>query len=43
MRNSLRGLVADVEFLKDEIFNKRPEEISVSQFHQLSNQIFNLR
>ncbi len=43
MRNSLRGLVADVEFLKDDIFNKRPEEISVAQFHQLSNQIFNLR
>ncbi|MBI3234052.1 MAG: 16S rRNA (adenine(1518)-N(6)/adenine(1519)-N(6))-dimethyltransferase RsmA [Bacteroidetes bacterium] len=43
MRNSIRSLITDPEFLKEEIFNKRPEELSVAEFHELSNQIFKLR
>lgn len=41
MRNSLKELVADKNLLTSEIFNLRPEQISVSQFQSLSNLIQN--
>ena len=35
MRNSLRSLVPQ-EIIQDEIFNKRPEQLSVSEFVKLT-------
>lgn len=37
LRNSLRSLAQSDEVLKDEIFNKRPEQLSVAEFIRLTN------
>ena len=40
MRNSLRALVGNnTEFLSDEVFNYRPEQLGVGQFVDLTNKI----
>ncbi len=37
LRNSLRSLAKSDDVLKDEIFNKRPEQLSVAEFIRLTN------
>lgn len=37
LRNSLRSLAKNPEVLADEIFNKRPEQLSVAEFIRLTN------
>tara|TARA_B100000780_G_C21118105_1_gene452579 strand:- start:1785 stop:2570 length:786 start_codon:yes stop_codon:yes gene_type:complete len=37
LRNSLKGLVADKEMLQGEIFSKRPEQLSVEEFINITN------
>lgn len=37
MRNSLKGIVADKEIFNNEVFNLRPEQLSVQQFVELTN------
>lgn len=39
LRNSLRSLAANPEILTDEIFNKRPEQLSVAEFIRLTNML----
>lgn len=39
LRNSLRGMVSDAELLSLPIFNKRPEQLSVAEFIELTNLI----
>lgn len=39
MRNSLKELVNDKELMQNEVFNLRPEQISVQQFMDLTNLI----
>lgn len=39
MRNSLKEFIAGKEIAANEIFNLRPEQISVTQFHELTNLI----
>ena len=39
LRNSLRSLTANPEILTDEIFNKRPEQLSVAEFIRLTNML----
>lgn len=40
LRNSLKSLVGkESEIFGDEIFNKRPEQLSVAQFVELTNRI----
>lgn len=39
MRNSLRSLVHDPELLADPVFNRRPEQLSVAEFVELTNRI----
>lgn len=39
LRNSLRSLAANPEILTDEIFNKRPEQLSVAEFIKLTNML----
>ncbi|MCW5906757.1 MAG: 16S rRNA (adenine(1518)-N(6)/adenine(1519)-N(6))-dimethyltransferase RsmA [Chitinophagales bacterium] len=39
MRNSLRELVTDKALLTNEVFNLRPEQLSVKQFEELTNLI----
>jgi 16S rRNA (adenine1518-N6/adenine1519-N6)-dimethyltransferase len=41
MRNSLKELVSDKGILTHEVFNLRPEQISVQQFQELTNLIQN--
>ncbi len=41
MRNTLKSLVKDEDLLKSEIFTKRPEHLSLGDFIQLTNNIFN--
>ena len=41
MRNTLKSLTGDAEILKNEIFSKRPEQLSVSDFVDLTNIIEN--
>ena len=40
MRNSLREIISDVSILENEVFNLRPEQLSVAQFGQLTQLIF---
>lgn len=42
MRNSLKELVSDKPFLSKEVFNLRPEQLSVEQFAELTRQISTL-
>ena len=43
LRNSLRPLVGDaISQLTDEIYNRRPEQLSVAEFISLTQQIDNL-
>lgn len=37
LRNSLRSFAKNLEVLTDEIFNKRPEQLSVAEFIRLTN------
>jgi 16S rRNA (adenine1518-N6/adenine1519-N6)-dimethyltransferase len=37
MRNSLKELVNDKSILSQDVFNLRPEQLSVSEFEKLSN------
>ena len=37
LRNSLRSFARNPEILTDEIFNKRPEQLSVAEFVRLTN------
>jgi 16S rRNA (adenine1518-N6/adenine1519-N6)-dimethyltransferase len=39
MRNSLRSLVHDADLLTDPVFNKRPEQLSVAEFVELTKRI----
>lgn len=39
MRNSLKSMVASAELLQDEVFNLRPEQLSVKDFERLTNLI----
>jgi 16S rRNA (adenine1518-N6/adenine1519-N6)-dimethyltransferase len=39
LRNSLREIVTDKALLTDEIFNKRPEQLSVEEFEMLAQKI----
>src|ERR1019366_6770620 len=39
MRNSLKELISDKEVLTNEVFNLRPEQLSVKEFEQLTNLI----
>lgn len=39
MRNTLKGLVKNEEFLKDSYFDHRPEQLSVQDFIDLTNKI----
>lgn len=39
LRNSLRSLAANPEILTDEIFDKRPEQLSVAEFIRLTNML----
>lgn len=39
MRNSLRELVTDKELLTNEVFNLRPEQLSVADFEALTNML----
>jgi 16S rRNA (adenine1518-N6/adenine1519-N6)-dimethyltransferase len=39
MRNSLKELVNDKDLMQNEVFNLRPEQISVQQFADLTNLI----
>lgn len=41
LRNTLKPFVQDEDFLKDEFFTKRPEQLSVEDFFSLTNQIKN--
>ncbi|MEE9374572.1 MAG: 16S rRNA (adenine(1518)-N(6)/adenine(1519)-N(6))-dimethyltransferase RsmA [Saprospiraceae bacterium] len=43
MRNSLKSLVGNPDLLKDEIFTKRPEQITKEEFYDLTNKINNNR
>lgn len=43
MRNSLKPLIEDKVFLENKIFDKRPEELSVKDFEDLTNQIAALK
>ena len=38
MRNSLRSLIPQ-EIIQDEIFNKRPEQLSVQEFIELTRKL----
>ena len=38
LRNSLRPMIP-VEIIENEIFNKRPEQLSVQEFVELVNQL----
>ena len=40
MRNSLKSLVSDTSLLSDEVFNLRPEQLSVKQFEDLTNMLY---
>ena len=40
MRNSLKSVVNDASLLSDEIFNLRPEQLSVKQFEDLTNMLY---
>ena len=37
LRNSLRSLARNAEVLNDEVFGKRPEQLSVDEFVRLTN------
>ena len=39
IRNGLRQIVGDCELLKDEFFNKRPEQISIEEYIRLTNDL----
>lgn len=39
MRNSLKPLVKNADLLKEEIFTKRPEQISKEEFYDITNKI----
>lgn len=39
MRNSLKALVKDADLLQEDIFSKRPEQISKEQFYEITNKI----
>jgi 16S rRNA (adenine1518-N6/adenine1519-N6)-dimethyltransferase len=41
LRNSIKELVHDKNLLKEEIFNKRPEQLSIEQFIRLAEMIEN--
>lgn len=43
MRNSLKELVSDKQFLGQEVFNLRPEQLSVQQFEELTLSIQGLK
>ena len=43
MRNSLKSLIGDSDLIKEEIFTKRPEQISKEQFYEITNKINNSR
>jgi 16S rRNA (adenine1518-N6/adenine1519-N6)-dimethyltransferase len=43
MRNSLKSLVQDKNLLEEEIFTKRPEQLSTEEFIDLTKKIENLR
>jgi len=43
LRNTLKQFVSDPGFLKEERFQKRPEQLSVQEFVDLTNEISNLR
>ena len=38
MRNSLRSLIPQ-EIIQDEVFNKRPEQLSVAEFVELTKML----
>jgi len=40
MRNSLRAIIQDANFLENEIFDKRPEQLSVLEFVNLTKMLF---
>ena len=39
LRNSLKGVVTNKEIMANEVFNLRPEQISVEEFHELTQMI----
>jgi 16S rRNA (adenine1518-N6/adenine1519-N6)-dimethyltransferase len=39
LRNSLRGLGFTAEQLSEEIYTKRPEQLSLQQFYSITNQL----
>lgn len=39
MRNSLKSMVKDAELLQEEIFTKRPEQITKEEFYTITNKI----
>ena len=39
MRNTLKSIVNDNDFLKQDVFTKRPEQLSVEEFIDLTNSI----
>lgn len=39
LRNTLKGIVQDSDFLKNEFFNQRPEQLSVEDFIHLTKEI----
>ena len=39
IRNGLRQIVGDCELLKDDFFNKRPEQISIEEYIRLTNDL----
>ncbi len=39
MRNSLKSLVGESDILKEEIFSKRPEQITKEEFYDITNKI----
>ncbi|NDV58349.1 16S rRNA (adenine(1518)-N(6)/adenine(1519)-N(6))-dimethyltransferase RsmA [Bacteroides sp. 519] len=42
LRNSIKPILGkDSSLLQDELFNKRPEQLSVEQFIELTNRVFN--
>ena len=43
LRNTLKSIVQDPELLNEELFSKRPEQLSVDQFVQLTNIIEKLK